>query len=175
MKKIIVFLLVFLFISACGYRPSAKYAREVLGKQLHVEVAISRKDPKNTVLIKDAVNEAVITRFGAKLTTRELADTNLDISMGSISFTPILYDTNGYVISYKTRVSLSIKYTTKSGETNNFATSGEFDFPITANSVISDANRFDAIKSASLDALDEFTSKISILGMKKKEKKWQVQ
>jgi hypothetical protein len=165
MKKVFLFLIVLIFINACGYRPSAQYAREVLGERLHVEVIIDRQNPKNSVLIKDAVNEAVITRFGAKLSTKELADTQLIVSLGTISFTPILYDTNGYVISYKATVSLSIKYTTKNNETDNFSTSGEFDFPIEANSVISDSKRFDAIRLASIDALNEFTSKISLKGM----------
>ncbi len=165
MKKFLVFLVVLIFINACGYRPSAQYAREVLGERLHVEVTISRKDPKNTVLIKDAVNEAVITRFGAKLSPKELADTHINLSMGSISFTPILYDTNGYVIAYKAKVSLNIKYTTKDKKTSRFSTTGEFDFPIEANSVISDSKRFDAIRLASIDALNEFSSKISVKGM----------
>jgi len=55
-------LLIVVFITACGYKPTVHYSREVLGERIHVDVSISRKDPKNSVLIKDAVNESVITR-----------------------------------------------------------------------------------------------------------------
>lgn len=165
MKHFFGFLLIAVFISACGYKPSTQYVKEVLGERIHVEVAISRTDPKNSVLINDAVNEAVITRFGAKLSDKASADTNLYISIGGISFTPILYDLSGYVISYKATVSLSTNYKSKNGKSGSFYTSGEFDFPIEANSVISDSKRFEAIRQASVDALNEVVSKISVKGM----------
>lgn len=101
-----------------------------------------------------------------------MADSELFVSIGSTSFSPILYNSRGYVTSYKAKVSLSIKYIIKDGKSESFSTSGEYDFPIaenvdgTTNSVISDSKRFEAIKLASLDALNEFVSKISIKGMK---------
>jgi len=167
MYRLFGFLLIAIFISACGYKPSAHYAKEILGEHIHVEVEISRKDPKNSVLIKDAVNESVITRLGGKLSSKEKADAELYVKIGSTSFVPILYDQDGYVVSYKATVLLNIKYVTKEGKTESFSTSGEYDFPIEANSIISDTNRFLAIKFASLDALNEFVSKISMNGMKK--------
>ena len=167
MYKFFGFLLIAIFIGGCGYKPSVQYTKDVLGERIHVEVAISRKDPKNSVIIKDAVNEAVITRFGGKLSTKELADSQLYAKIGSTTFSPILYDKDGYVVSYKASVSLSIRYVTKNGKKESFSTTGEYDFPIQANSVISDTNRFEAIKFASLDALNEVISKIAMNGMKK--------
>lgn len=167
MLKILGSLFIVFFISACGYKPSSYYAQEALGQRIHVEVEISRKDPKNSVLIKDAVNESVITRLGGKLSNKAKADTKLFVKIGSTSFSPILYDKDGYVVSYKATVRLGIKYITKEAKEESFTTIGEYDFPIKANSVISDANRFEAIKLASLDALNEFISKISIKGMRK--------
>jgi len=156
-------LIVFIFVG-CGYKPSVKYTRKVLGERIHVNVSISRKDPKNSVLIKDAVNEAVIGRFGASLSDEKSADTNLYVTIGSTSFTPTAYDADGYVISYKAKVTLKTKYTTKTGKTKSFTTIGEYDFPIEANSVISDTKRFEAIKYASMDAINEIISKIAIIG-----------
>jgi len=170
--KYIVSLLVVVFITACGYKPTSHYSRDILGERIHVDVSISRKDPKNSVLIKDAVNEAVITRLGARLSSKETATSQLFVKIGSTSFLPILYNRSGYVTLYKTKISLNIKYTTKGGKSESFSTSGEYDFPIaenangTTNSVISDSKRFDAINKASLDALNEFVSRIAIKGMK---------
>jgi hypothetical protein len=165
-------LLIVVFLTACGYKPTAYYSKEVLGDRIHVDVTISRKDPKNSVLIKDAVNESVITRLGAKLSSKETATSELFVKIGSTTFSPILYNKNGYVTSYKANVKLDIKYITKDGNSESFATSGEYDFPIaensdgTTNSVISDSKRFEAIKLASLDALNEFVSRIALKGMK---------
>ncbi len=162
--KFIYFLLPLLLIG-CGYKPSSVYTKKVLGKNIHVNVNISRKDPKNSVLIKDAVNEAVVGRFDAKLVKKKDADTDVVVSIGSVSFTPLSYDKDGYVISYKTKVVLNASYKTGNGNSQAFSTSGEFDFPITANSVISDTKRFEAIKYASKDAVNEIISKITIMGI----------
>ena len=167
----IVYLLLPLMIFGCGYKPSSFYTKRVLGENIHVDAKISRKDPKNSVLIKDAVNEAVVGRFGAKLSDKKGADTNLVVSIGSVSFTPTVYDRDGYVIAYKTRVTLESSFKTDKGVEKKFSTTGEFDFPIEANSVISDTKRFEAIKNASSDAINEIISKISIMGIMKKNGK----
>ncbi len=169
MKFLYIFI-PFLFLG-CGYKPSSLYTKKVLGENIHVNINISRKDPKNSVLIKDAVNEAVVGRFDAKLVKKKDADTNLVVSIGSVSFSALSYDRDGYVISYKTKIVLNASYKTNDGKSRNFSTTGEFDFPIEANSVISDTKRFEAIKNASKDAINEIISKISIIGIMNKENK----
>ncbi len=168
--KIIYFLIPFLLLG-CGYKPSSFYTKKVLGKNIHVDARISRTDPKNSVLIKDAVNEAVVSRFGAKLSSKKDADTNLLVSIGSVSFSPTVYDKNGYVIAYKAKVTLKSSFKDDSGVVKNFSTVGDYNFPIEANSVISDTKRFEAIKNASTDAINELVSKISIMGIMGSKKK----
>jgi hypothetical protein len=164
MYKIFV-LAVTLFFIGCGYKPTSYFAKEVLGNNIYAQIDISRTDPKNSVIIKDAINEAIITRFGARLSTKEAADTKIYVSLSSVKFTPILYDINGYVISYKAKVTLKMRYIDKADESGIITTEGEYDFPIEANSVISDTKRFEAIRYASLDAINEFVSKVSIKGI----------
>jgi hypothetical protein len=164
MYKILGFIVV-LFLVGCGYKPTTYYAKDVLGDKIYAQVMISKVDPKNSVIIKDALNEAIITRFLGKLITKEQADTKLFVTLNSTSFSPILYDNNGYVISYKAKVILKFKYEDKQGEIQTLSTSGEYDFPIEANSVISESKRFEAIRYASLDAINEFVSTISVRGM----------
>jgi hypothetical protein len=154
-----------IMLSGCGYKPTSHYAREMLGQKIYAEVIISRKDPRNSVLIKDAVNEAIVSRFGAKIVSKEEADTVLNVSIGSVTFSPTVYDQYGYVIAYKALVKLSITYQDSNGKSEKVSTSGEYDFSIEANSVISDTSRFNAIKYSSLDAIDEFVSKIAIKGL----------
>ena len=154
------------FISGCGYKPSSYYAKQALGTKLYAEVTISRQDPRNSVLIKDAVNEAIVSRFGGKLVEKEQADSVLHVKIQSISFSPTVYDTYGYVIAYKTTVVLAMDYENENKKVEKLTATGEYDFSITANSVISDNSRFDAIRLAASDALDEFVSKIAIKGLR---------
>ena len=74
MKQLFLGLLIAVFISGCGYKPSSYYAKRALGEKIYAEAKISRQDPRNSVLIKDAVNEAVVNRFSAKLVSKEEAD-----------------------------------------------------------------------------------------------------
>lgn len=165
MKRYFFWISLGFLLIGCGYKPTAYYAKSVLGNSIYAEVSISRQDPQNSVLIKDSVNEAIISRFGGKIVSKEQAETLLHVSIGSIKFSPTVYDTNGYVIAYKTTVILDISYQKEGGKVEKLKTSGEYDFSITANSVISDTKRFEAIRYSASDALDEFVSKIAIKGL----------
>ena len=166
MKQLFLGFLIAVVISGCGYKPSSYYAKQALGDRLYAEVTISRQDPRNSVLIKDAVNEAIVSRFGGKLVTKEQADSILRVNIQSISFSPTVYDTYGYVIAYKTTVVLAMQYENADKKIEKLTATGEYDFSIEANSVITDTNRFEAIRYASNDALDEFVSKIAIKGLR---------
>ena len=166
MKQLFLGFLIAVVISGCGYKPSSYYAKQALGDRLYAEVTISRQDPRNSVLIKDAVNEAIVSRFGGKLVTKEQADSILRVNIQSISFSPTVYDTYGYVIAYKTTVVLAMQYENADKKIEKLTATGEYDFSIEANSVISDTNRFEAIRYASNDALDEFVSKLAIKGLR---------
>jgi len=158
-------LLVSLIFSGCGYKPTYVYTKEVLGDNIYVDVDISLKDPQNSVLITDAINDVVISKFRSNLVMdKNLASSQLYISLGKVKFKPIQYDDNGYVVAYKTYVTLKTKYIDKSGKKKSITTEGNYDFGIEANSVISDNKRFEAIKFAALKAIDEMISKISIKG-----------
>lgn len=165
MKRTFLGICACLLMVGCGYKPTTYYAKQALGESIYAEVTISRQDPQNTVLIKDSVNEAIVSRFGGRIVTKEVAETQLHVAIGSISFTPTVYDTYGYVIAYKANVVLNIKYQKGNEKPQAFQTTGEYDFSIEPNSIISDTKRFEAIRFAANDALDEFISKIAIKGL----------
>ena len=166
MKKSWFIIFLIFLLSSCGYKPTNLYTKKVLGQNIYVKVSISRVDPQNSVLITDAINQAVITKFRSNLVfDPKVASSKLYISLGNVTFKPIQYDTKGYVIAYKTIVTLKTKYVDKNGKTKNVTSSGDYDFSIEANSVISDNKRFDAIKYGALKAIDELISKISVIGV----------
>jgi len=166
MKKVVGFALLVLLFSSCGYKPTAIYTKNVLGDKIYADVEISLEDPENSILIKDAINEAIINKFHSKLVSKNEASSKLDIKLSSVKFQPIDYDSNGYVIAYKTLVRLETTYSDKSSKKSTISTTGDYDFNIQSLSVISDSKRFNAIKEASQKAIDAFISKISIRGVK---------
>ncbi|MDR1976429.1 MAG: LPS assembly lipoprotein LptE [Campylobacteraceae bacterium] len=168
--RIITLIILSVFIVGCGYKPSAQLARSVIGDSVYVYVAMSRTDPQNTVLIKDAVQTAFVDKFSSKMVERAVADTVLNVSLASVDFRPLVYDTNGYVISYRTIARLKIDYSLGSGERGSVTTNGQYDFPIEADSIISDTRRFEAIRYACADAIDEFTAIVAIKGLQREKK-----
>ena len=152
--------------AGCGYKPASGYARAVVGEKVSTQVVISSEDPENTVLIKDAIQAAVITRFRASIVPRSESDTHLRILLKSVKFTPIQYDENGYIVVYRTRVALQI--TRESGkEAKNYTVSGVYDFTIEPKAIISDQARFDAIRNGAEKALDVFVARIAAEGVVK--------
>lgn len=165
-----VFLLFFIIflMSGCGYTPSAKFSREVVGEKVSTSVVISAEDPQNTVVIKDAVDRAVIEVFGASLTDREHSDSHLVLKMGTPTYLPIVYDENGYVTGY--RMSVSINVTKQSGDTSvNYRTKGFHDFSVAPNAIVTDKERFDAIGHAAARAIKSFIAQVSAEGARAKK------
>lgn len=152
-----------LAITGCGYAPASYYAKSVVGESVSTDVVISMEDPQNTVLIKDAVDRAVITKFRTALRSKNEALTHLNIAVSSVAFTPLRYDTNGYVVTYRTTVSMSIDKTCN-GEKSSYATRGIYDFDIEPNSIISDQSRFEAISQGAQKAIDTFVAQVSAQG-----------
>jgi len=165
MRVLSLIFVVLLFVS-CGYKPTSIYTKKILGDKIYAQVAISLEDPENSVLIKDALNEAIVSQFRSRIVSKDEADSKFYINLNSVSFVPIQYDKNGYVIAYKAHVGLKTKYIDKENKAYNINTKGNYDFPIESTSVISDTKRFEAIKFASQKALDAIRSQIAIRSIK---------
>jgi len=165
MKRAVGIIFFATFLISCGYKPTAIYSKNILGDKIYADVKISLKDPENSILIKDAINEAIISKFHSKIAPKESASSKLFINLKSVNFRPIEFDRNGYVITYKSLVTLETRYIDKNNSSHIILTSGDYDFNIESLSVISDTLRFNAIKEASLKAIDALISKISTRGI----------
>ena len=151
-------------LAGCGYRPTSRAAKPVLGESVSTRVVISMQDPDNTVLLKDALNEAVVNRFRTRLTDAAHAQTHLLIALRNTEFIPVQYDTNGYIISYRAIVTLEITRT-RGEKTEHYFTKGTHLFTIEPNAIISDLVRYEAIKYGSEKALDSFVAKVANEGV----------
>ena len=161
--KVTAFVLALLLLSACGYKPSAKYSREVVGERISTSVVISAQDPENTVIIKDAVDSAIVEVFHGSLTSRNYSDTHLNLRISPPSYTPIQYNSDGYIVAYRATITLGILRET-AGVKKNYTTRGTYDFAIVPNAVITDQERFDAIRFSATKAISSFVAQVSAEG-----------
>lgn len=161
--KLTLLFLVLISFSSCGYKPSSKYSRAIVGEKISTSVIISAQDPENTVIIKDAVDGAVMEVFHASLTDRSKSDTHLLISITNPSYTPVQYNSDGYVVAY--RMSITLKITRyHSGISKNYSARGSYNFSVQPNSVVSDQERFSAINFSAVKAINSFIAQVSAEG-----------
>lgn len=166
-KFILVSLITLLFVS-CGYKPSSKFSREVIGEKISTSIVISSQDPENTVIIKDAVDQAIIEVFHASITKRSYSDTHLEIKVDNPVYTPIVYNENGFVVGYIMNITLNItRY--HNGISKKYKSSGSFDFVVQPNAVVSDQERFEAIKYSAHKAVLSFIAQVSADGARSKK------
>jgi len=165
--KLLLVLIFLLEFTACGYKPSARYAREVLGNTISTSIVISAQDPENTVIIKDAVDSAIIEIFHISLVDKNKADTNLNFRITELAYTPLEYNTNGFIISYRATIRLIILRESKNIR-KKYVTSGTYDFAVVPNAVLTDKERFDAIKFSAIKAISAFIAQVSAEGLELK-------
>jgi hypothetical protein len=161
--KFLALLITLLMMAGCGYSPMNHYAKNVVGESVSTEVIISMEDPQNTVIVKDAVDMAVITKFRTSLVAHGLSKTHLKFAITSVTMTPLRYDINGYVVTYRMSVAMAIERT--SGESRAFYNvAGMYDFDIRPNAIVSDQARFEAIRQGAQKGIDNFLAQVAAQG-----------
>jgi len=149
----------------CGYKPSSVYLNKIIVKDIQAIVEISPQKPKESAFLKDALNDAVYSVFNANLVNNN-ADTKIILSIYSSSLTPLDYDENGFPILYRSAVTLKAKVIDKHSKTHIYTVNGNYDFAISANSIINDQIKFDSFKQASINALNKLLAEITKDGVK---------
>ena len=162
---IVIFVILIAF-NSCGYKSSAKFARDIVGNKVSTTIKISMQNPENTVLIKDALDSSIKEVFHTSLVSRKNSITHLNLSIKKIEYRPIQYDINGYIIAYSAKIILDIEMIQKDFK-KHFIVDGSYDFSVIANAVLSDQERFEAIRHSAIKAIKSFTSQISANGIKK--------
>ncbi len=166
MRNVILLLLISLVFTSCGYRPSSNFARMALGEKISTSVIISNQNPGNTVIIKDAMDSAIVKTLHASLVPRSESDSHLVFSIATPNYYPVQYNANGYIIAYRMKVRLTItRY--HDGEEKRYTAQGISDFSIAPNAVVTVQARFDAIELAAAKAINSFIAQISSEGARK--------
>ncbi len=159
--------LAFLFV-ACGYKPSTYYAKKEMEGNVYVKLDVSLVDPRNSVLVKDAVTKILIQKLDSNLVDKEKdADVVMNLGISSVNLSALQYDAKGYNKLYKAQVFIRVDYYRKeNGIKKSFTVDGEYDFAVDIGGTITDANRYDAITKASDQALSEIVSRIAVQSFK---------
>ncbi len=159
--------LAFLFV-ACGYKPSTYYAKKEMEGNVYVKLDVSLVDPRNSVLVKDAVTKILIQKLDSNLVDKEKdADVVMNLGISSVNLSALQYDAKGYNKLYKAEVFIRVDYYRKeNGIKKSFTVDGEYDFAVDIGGTITDANRYDAITKASDQAVSEVVSRIAVQSFK---------
>jgi len=169
MKKIftthyLLFMMLVLMLTSCGYRPSSHFTSKTIGEKVYTEVDVSLSDPENAVLVKDALNRALYSRLKSLATTKEEADSTIKVAYDSIKFRPLQYDKNGYVVYYQANIRLRFELI-RGDSREERVIMGRYEFPVRPSAIISNDLRFKAIERGSIRALDQFIAYISSKGL----------
>ena len=153
----------------CNYKPSTQYAKEEISGNVFVRVSINLEDPKNSVLVKDAINQVLIQKLDTQLVNDEsIADTVMNVTVNSVRMETLQYDKTGSNKLYAAFVTINVSYFKKGDKKRkSFVIEGEDNFSVENGASINDTERYKAIKSASDKALDEILSKIAVASFKK--------
>lgn len=157
-----------LTFTACGYRPSANYAKQEMRGNVFVKLNVSLEDPRNSVLVKDAVTKILIQKLGSNMVDDEKsADVIMDLGISSVTLTTLQYDANGYNKLYRANVVIGVKYFRKdNNKVKSFSVDGEHDFAVDIGTSINDSHRFTAITKASDKAVTEILSRMAVASFK---------
>ena len=157
-----------LLFTACGYKPSSQYVKEIFTDTVYVEVAVDAVEPENAPFIKDEMNRLVYTRFKGRVASKEEAESAIYVNYKGTSYTPLAYE-DGYVTRYRADVRVNFKMDTKEGMINK-RISSRVESDIQASSLTSSTLRTEAIRIGLAKALDEFIGYVSVVGMKASQK-----
>ncbi|MDR2639547.1 MAG: LPS assembly lipoprotein LptE [Helicobacteraceae bacterium] len=148
----------------CGYKSASFYTREALGDKVFADIQVNRDDPQSAPILIDALNRAIVARFGKRLVSRDEADTTIEIIDGSYAVSSLQKDADGFTILYRSSVAMSVVVNSPKLKNRRFRASGDHDFAVEPSSVLSDAAKNEAAREAALKALDMLISNLTMLG-----------
>jgi hypothetical protein len=171
LKKVQSVLFIFIFSSlffGCSYKPASHYAKQEIQGNVYVKVSLDLEDPQNSVMVKDSIYKMLVQKLDVDIVEKEsLADIIMNVNINRVGLQTLQYDEFGNNKLYRAVASINFSYYEK-GQTKrkSFSVEGEYDFSIKDVTVSSD-ERFEGIRKASDNSLEEVLSKIAVSAYKK--------
>lgn len=170
LKSFIVLLFIIhysLFISGCGYKPATHYAKKEINGLAYTNITINIDSTANSVLVKDTMNEIILTQLDAELTNdKSKADTIVDLNLTGVSHSALTTDSEGYARTYRASVSINVRYTKKAAKTKSFSVNDYYDYSVQSDATVSEQIKDNAVKEAVKKALQELLSKLAVSSFK---------
>ena len=172
-KKIALsFLLLALSLNSCGYKPSTTYTKPLLGDKISTKVDIDIKNPTSSIFLKDSINEAVLSVFDSKLDKLDSnTSSKIILHVGSTSLSVLDYDKYGYPSLYRANASIKAEIRDLNGSVYSVSGSGNYDFSVEEDSIVTDELKQNAYKQAFLKALNQIEFKIAQKGLENNDSK----
>jgi len=165
LKYFVTFLLLVIFVG-CGYQPSAGYTNNIFSGAVFVEVDINRVEPENGPFLIDELTKIIITRFDGSVGIKEQAVNKIKASYEKIVFVPLAYDRYGYIISYRTDVTVKFVMINKTGKSiQKEITSSAYENS-NVNSLNTTELRRASIREALGQGVNEFMAYVTLIGTK---------
>lgn len=150
-----------IFLGGCGYRPIADYASEVFGKSVYVELGVNLESPESSVIVKDTVNKAILSRFLLSLAPKDKADSILRVDVAEIKDESVATSQSGFTSFYDLTVTLRFSFKQRSGKMHHYTGSATVSYSVAKSPLDTDKNRTHAINRAALQVIDAFVSYMS--------------
>lgn len=167
MKKLLILLIAFFIFIGCGYKPTIYYAKSAISGNVYVDVPIDINNAQNTVIIKDAINEIILSRFKANLVNQKaLADTFVDGRLLKVSHDAISSDNLGFVKTYRTSVTIALNYQKKDSKKVYLKISNYYDYNVDNDSSLNEQKKQDAVRVAVQKAISDIFAKIAVTNYK---------
>jgi hypothetical protein len=153
-----------LLLSSCGYAPASSYASNQISKQVYVNVYIDAKNSQYTPILKDSVNEMLISKFDATLVDNKAFGTTIvDVRMSSLSFESLQTDSRGFVNFYRAKVSIDMSYNNLDKNIKKtFKLQDYYDYRVDENAISSQKAQENAVKLAIKKSLNNMFSSIAV-------------
>jgi hypothetical protein len=153
-----------LVISGCGYKPAARYGRDLLPDPVYVDVRLSGVEPQTGVYLKDEILRLLRTRFHERVALhKEGAVSRIVVPSYSIDYSPLTYDADGYVTRYRVSSRITFELTTPKEKLTKKISTTE-DVSIQPGSLTSSLAREAAIRVAIRKAMDQFLAYVAQKG-----------
>jgi len=170
LKKALLFLLSFIFLVGCGYKPVSSYAKKEIHGNVYVSLHVNIDSANDSVFLKDTMNRLISGYLRGKLVSnKDIADTQVFLSLASVSHSTLTSDEDGYASKYRTSVVIGVKYFDKEDDVKAFTVSGYSDYSVANDAQVSDLRKNQAITDATDRALKKVFTKIALNNMKDQE------
>ena len=151
--------------SGCGYKPTSYYAKNEIKGKVYIQSSIDIDNSENSILIRDVVNELVISKFDTTIVNKkDISDMVITASLNSVTHTGLETSEDGYTTLYRATVSISISYKENrtNGKNKTVTVTNYYDYAVDSDSVVSSEKKLEAVRLASSKALTDIFSKIAI-------------